>query len=124
MCLGLPAGRSVGWWDGAGIVQPAGISVGWWNGTGISQRLFVFFASNWPSSSVLHSVKQRSKDKSMSGCKYGYGIMIWKYASVPIYIRKMDQDEIPINIYLDLSKAFDTIDHLILIDKLKYYSIL
>ena len=32
----------------------------------------------------------------------------------------MDQDEIPINIYFDLSKAFDIIDHLILIDKLKY----
>ena len=32
----------------------------------------------------------------------------------------MDQDEVPINMYLDLSKAFDTIDHLILIDKLKY----
>ena len=33
----------------------------------------------------------------------------------------MDQNEMPINIYLDLSKAFDTIDHLI--DKLKYYGI-
>ena len=35
----------------------------------------------------------------------------------------MDQDEIPINIYLDLSRAFDTIDLLILTDKLKYYGI-
>ena len=38
-------------------------------------------------------------------------------------ITQLDKDEIPINIYLDISKAFDTIDHIILIDKLKYYDV-
>jgi len=36
-------------------------------------------------------------------------------------LKEMDNNNIPINIYLVLSKAFDTLDHEILLYKLKYY---
>ncbi len=35
----------------------------------------------------------------------------------------MDKNETPINIYLDLSNAFDTLDHNILLAKMEYYGI-
>ena len=37
--------------------------------------------------------------------------------------QQLDTGTTPINVYLDLSKAFDTLDHNILLHKLKYYGL-
>ena len=47
-----------------------------------------------------------------------------EYAALEIVdriITEMDKNNVPINIYMDLSKAFDTLDHQILLFKLRYY---
>jgi hypothetical protein len=38
-------------------------------------------------------------------------------------ITEMDNDKIPFSIFLDLSKAFATLDHTILLEKLRYYGV-
>ena len=38
-------------------------------------------------------------------------------------ITEIDKGEIPFNIYIDLSKTFETLDHAILMDKLNYYGV-
>ena len=35
----------------------------------------------------------------------------------------MDKNKVPLSIFIDLSKAFDTLDHKILLEKLKYYGV-
>ena len=35
----------------------------------------------------------------------------------------LDKGKIPISVFLDLSKAFDTLDHVILLQKINHYGI-
>ena len=49
-----------------------------------------------------------------------------EYAALELVDRivtQMDKNDVPVNIFLDLSKAFDTIDHTIVLNKLRYYGI-
>ncbi len=57
------------------------------------------------------------------GFREGYSTEMAAFEHVDRVIQEMDKGETPFNIYLDLSKAFDTLDHSIFTENLQYYGI-
>ena len=57
------------------------------------------------------------------GFRSGHSTELAALHLIDYLTKQMDVGEIPINIYIDLSKAFDTLDHTKLLAKLRYYGI-
>ena len=57
------------------------------------------------------------------GFRSGYSTELAALHLVDNMINEIDNGKTPINIYIDLSKAFDTLNHDILIHKLNYYGV-
>ena len=57
------------------------------------------------------------------GFRPGHSTELAALNLVDILTKHMDRMKTPINIYIDLSKAFDTLDHNILLTKLNYYGV-
>ena len=75
------------------------------------------------STKIIKTLKDSLINDSQYGFRPGHST---EYAAIEIsdrIISAMDKNKIPLNIYLDLSKAFDTLDHAILLDTLFHYGI-
>ena len=54
---------------------------------------------------------------------HGHSTVLAAIRLVDYLMSEMDSNNTPLNIYIDLSKAFDTLNYLILLSKLKYYGV-
>ena len=61
--------------------------------------------------------------KSQYGFRTGHSTELASLEFTDIIYQNLDRGKIPISVFLDLSKAFDTLDHSILLNKLQYYGI-
>ena len=68
------------------------------------------------------------KNRLLYNGQYGFGMNhSTELAAIELVdriLKDIDNKKIPLAIYMDLSKAFDTLDHNILIKKLQYYGVI
>ena len=60
---------------------------------------------------------------SQYGFRRGHSTELAATELIDLFIQKLDADKLPLAIFLDLSKAFATLNHDILLDKLCFYGI-
>ena len=67
--------------------------------------------------------KMKLLSNSQYGFRSGHSTEFAALDPVDNILAQMDNNETPISIFIDLSKAFDTLNHTILLDKLIHYGI-
>ena len=74
-------------------------------------RQFLKYLKNNLSTNIFLFSKKNLFNSSQNGFRVGHSTELAAIEIVDRVIQNLDDNETPINIYLDLSKAFDTLDH-------------